>query len=124
LPSPPLFRSSEHGRIRGPDPRWGRPALAVRPRREKDLRGRGILGRGILEARGTATAGTCRTRGHEDEANQMTDGEQPGPAQPIRVFLLDDHDVVPRRARDLRNAEPNITERAAAAPVEPPPVPT
>ena len=39
----------------------------------------------------------------------MTDGERPGPDDPIRVFLLDDHEVVRRGVRDLLDDEPDIT---------------
>ncbi|MFI6654856.1 response regulator [Streptomyces sp. NPDC050523] len=39
----------------------------------------------------------------------MADGEQPGPDGPIRVFLLDDHEVVRRGVRDLLDDEPDIT---------------
>ncbi|MFE0512148.1 response regulator [Streptomyces sp. NPDC058964] len=39
----------------------------------------------------------------------MADGERPGPDSPIRVFLLDDHEVVRRGVRDLLNDEPDIT---------------
>ncbi|MGW6295359.1 response regulator [Streptomyces sp. NPDC055058] len=48
----------------------------------------------------------------------MTDGEQPGPEQPIRVFLLDDHEVVRRGVHDLLNDEPDITVVGEAATVE------
>ncbi|MFF4505036.1 response regulator [Streptomyces sp. NPDC001401] len=39
----------------------------------------------------------------------MADGERPGPDDPIRVFLLDDHEVVRRGVRDLLDDEPDIT---------------
>ncbi|MEV0124495.1 response regulator transcription factor [Streptomyces sp. NPDC050703] len=39
----------------------------------------------------------------------MADGERPGPEDPIRVFLLDDHEVVRRGVRDLLDDEPDIT---------------
>ena len=39
----------------------------------------------------------------------MVDGEQHGTGGPIRVFLLDDHEVVRRGVRDLLNDEPDIT---------------
>ncbi|MER6418259.1 response regulator transcription factor [Streptomyces sp. NPDC001137] len=39
----------------------------------------------------------------------MADGERPGPEGPIRVFLLDDHEVVRRGVRDLLDDEPDIT---------------
>ncbi|GAB7028738.1 response regulator transcription factor [Streptomyces sp. NPDC021749] len=38
----------------------------------------------------------------------MADSEQPGADNPIRVFLLDDHEVVRRGVRDLLNDEPDI----------------
>jgi two-component system response regulator DevR len=38
----------------------------------------------------------------------MADSKQPGPDSPIRVFLLDDHEVVRRGVRDLLNDEPDI----------------
>ncbi|MFF5013130.1 response regulator [Streptomyces sp. NPDC001165] len=38
----------------------------------------------------------------------MADGEQHGPDNPIRVFLMDDHEVVRRGVRDLLNDEPDI----------------
>ena len=38
----------------------------------------------------------------------MADSEQPGAGNPIRVFLLDDHEVVRRGVRDLLNDEPDI----------------
>ncbi|MFE7901020.1 response regulator [Streptomyces sp. NPDC057424] len=39
----------------------------------------------------------------------MADGERPGPDERIRVFLLDDHEVVRRGVHDLLNDEPDIT---------------
>ncbi|MEW1871668.1 MULTISPECIES: response regulator transcription factor [Streptomyces] len=48
----------------------------------------------------------------------MTDGEQPGPGGPIRVFLLDDHEVVRRGVHDLLNDEPDITVVGEAATAE------
>ena len=38
----------------------------------------------------------------------MADSERPGPDSPIRVFLLDDHEVVRRGVRDLLDNEPDI----------------
>ncbi|MET8944064.1 response regulator transcription factor [Streptomyces sp. NPDC004542] len=38
----------------------------------------------------------------------MADSEQPGDGNQIRVFLLDDHEVVRRGVRDLLNDEPDI----------------
>ncbi|MGR3939052.1 response regulator [Streptomyces sp. BRA346] len=38
----------------------------------------------------------------------MADSEQPGADNPIRVFLLDDHEVVRRGVGDLLNDEPDI----------------
>ncbi|MGW2717774.1 response regulator [Streptomyces sp. NPDC001492] len=38
----------------------------------------------------------------------MADAERPGPDGPIRVFLLDDHEVVRRGVRDLLDDEPDI----------------
>ncbi|GAA3494960.1 response regulator transcription factor [Streptomyces prasinosporus] len=48
----------------------------------------------------------------------MADGEQPGPDNPIRVFLLDDHEVVRRGVHDLLNDEPDISVVGEAATVE------
>ena len=45
----------------------------------------------------------------------MADGERPGPDHPIRVFLLDDHEVVRRGVRDLLDDEPDITVVGEAA---------
>ncbi|MFF2202110.1 response regulator [Streptomyces sp. NPDC058145] len=38
----------------------------------------------------------------------MADSERPGPGDPIRVFLMDDHEVVRRGVRDLLTDEPDI----------------
>ncbi|WP_320780603.1 response regulator transcription factor [Streptomyces sp. CRN 30] len=48
----------------------------------------------------------------------MADGARPGPDQPIRVFLLDDHEVVRRGVHDLLSDEPDITVVGEAATVE------
>ncbi|WP_327366055.1 response regulator transcription factor [Streptomyces sp. NBC_01217] len=48
----------------------------------------------------------------------MADRERPGPDNPIRVFLLDDHEVVRRGVHDLLNDEPDITVIGEAANVE------
>ncbi|MFF7645857.1 response regulator [Streptomyces canus] len=48
----------------------------------------------------------------------MADREQPGPDNPIRVFLLDDHEVVRRGVHDLLNDEPDITVVGEAATAE------
>ncbi|WP_328835130.1 response regulator transcription factor [Streptomyces europaeiscabiei] len=48
----------------------------------------------------------------------MAVSEQPGPDTPIRVFLLDDHEVVRRGVRDLLNDEPDITVVGEADTVE------
>ncbi|WP_406163772.1 response regulator transcription factor [Streptomyces sp. NBC_00882] len=48
----------------------------------------------------------------------MADGAQPSPDNPIRVFLLDDHEVVRRGVHDLLNDEPDITVVGEAATVE------
>ncbi|MFF0204873.1 response regulator [Streptomyces sp. NPDC005017] len=48
----------------------------------------------------------------------MADGEQPGPDNPIRVFLLDDHEVVRRGVHDLLDTEPDITVVGEAATAE------
>ncbi|MFH9707039.1 response regulator [Streptomyces luteogriseus] len=48
----------------------------------------------------------------------MADGEQPGTGNPIRVFLLDDHEVVRRGVHDLLNDEPDITVVGEAANAE------
>ncbi|MCK1819444.1 response regulator transcription factor [Streptomyces sp. XM83C] len=39
----------------------------------------------------------------------MADSQRPGPGEPIRVFLLDDHEVVRRGVHDLLNDEPDIS---------------
>ncbi|GAB2782608.1 response regulator transcription factor [Streptomyces chlorus] len=48
----------------------------------------------------------------------MADSERPAPARPVRVFLLDDHEVVRRGVHDLLNDEPDITVVGEAATVE------
>ncbi|MGY0071519.1 response regulator [Streptomyces sp. QTS137] len=48
----------------------------------------------------------------------MADSERPGPDRPVRVFLLDDHEVVRRGVHDLLNDEPDITVVGEAATVE------
>ncbi|MEU6537460.1 response regulator transcription factor [Streptomyces sp. NPDC047000] len=48
----------------------------------------------------------------------MADGQRPGPEGPIRVFLLDDHEVVRRGVHDLLNDEPDITVVGEAGTVE------
>ncbi|QTD96915.1 response regulator [Streptomyces cyanogenus] len=48
----------------------------------------------------------------------MADSEQPGAGNPIRVFLLDDHEVVRRGVRDLLNDEPDIDVIGEAGTVE------
>ena len=48
----------------------------------------------------------------------MADSERPGPDNPIRVFLLDDHEVVRRGVHDLLDDEPDITVIGEAANVE------
>jgi two-component system response regulator DevR len=48
----------------------------------------------------------------------MADGAQPNPDNSIRVFLLDDHEVVRRGVHDLLNDEPDITVVGEAATVE------
>ncbi|MEV0976417.1 response regulator transcription factor [Streptomyces sp. NPDC049915] len=48
----------------------------------------------------------------------MAEREQAGPDNPIRVFLLDDHEVVRRGVHDLLNDEPDITVVGEAATVE------
>ncbi|MEU5592847.1 response regulator transcription factor [Streptomyces sp. NPDC020298] len=45
----------------------------------------------------------------------MADGGQYGPDNPIRVFLLDDHEVVRRGVHDLLDDEPDITVVGEAA---------
>jgi DNA-binding NarL/FixJ family response regulator len=51
----------------------------------------------------------------QNEEHSMADGEQPGPGNPIRVFLLDDHEVVRRGVHDLLDDEPDITVVGEAA---------
>ncbi|MES5824774.1 response regulator transcription factor [Streptomyces sp. RG80] len=48
----------------------------------------------------------------------MADGVRTGTESPIRVFLLDDHEVVRRGVHDLLNDEPDITVVGEAANVE------
>ncbi|QKV97105.1 response regulator transcription factor [Streptomyces sp. NA02950] len=48
----------------------------------------------------------------------MADSEQPGAGSPIRVFLLDDHEVVRRGVGDLLNDEPDIEVIGEAGTVE------
>lgn len=48
----------------------------------------------------------------------MADSERPGPEHPIRVFLLDDHEVVRRGVRDMLDDEPDITVVGEAGTVE------
>ncbi|GGX82635.1 response regulator [Streptomyces anandii] len=48
----------------------------------------------------------------------MADREQAGPETPIRVFLLDDHEVVRRGVHDLLNDEADITVVGEAATAE------
>src|SRR3954470_17339830 len=48
----------------------------------------------------------------------MADGAQPSPDNSMRVFLLDDHEVVRRGVHDLLNDEPDITVVGEAATVE------
>ncbi|MET8247654.1 response regulator transcription factor [Streptomyces sp. NPDC005202] len=48
----------------------------------------------------------------------MADSEQAGSGTPIRVFLLDDHEVVRRGVHDLLDDEPDITVVGEAATVE------
>ncbi|WP_413760587.1 response regulator [Streptomyces sp. MMBL 11-3] len=47
----------------------------------------------------------------------MADSERPGADSPIRVFLLDDHEVVRRGVHDLLDDEPDITVVGEAATV-------
>ncbi|MFF9624636.1 response regulator [Streptomyces griseosporeus] len=47
----------------------------------------------------------------------MADSQRPGPGEPIRVFLLDDHEVVRRGVHDLLNDEPDISVVGEAATV-------
>ncbi|MEU5518900.1 response regulator transcription factor [Streptomyces griseoaurantiacus] len=48
----------------------------------------------------------------------MADSERPGPGDPIRVFLLDDHEVVRRGVHDLLDDEPDINVVGEAATAE------
>jgi two-component system response regulator DevR len=48
----------------------------------------------------------------------MAGSERPGADGPIRVFLLDDHEVVRRGVHDLLNDEPDITVVGEAGTVE------
>lgn len=48
----------------------------------------------------------------------MADSERTDPDSPIRVFLLDDHEVVRRGVHDLLNDEPDITVVGEAGTVE------
>lgn len=48
----------------------------------------------------------------------MADSERPDAVSPIRVFLLDDHEVVRRGVHDLLNDEPDITVVGEAATAE------
>ncbi|GAA2496604.1 response regulator transcription factor [Streptomyces thermolineatus] len=48
----------------------------------------------------------------------MSDSEQPTPDAPIRVFLLDDHEVVRRGVHDLLDSEPDLTVVGEAATAE------
>ncbi|MFJ9722599.1 response regulator [Streptomyces sp. NPDC101209] len=48
----------------------------------------------------------------------MADSRRPGPDEPIRVFLLDDHEVVRRGVHDLLNDEPDISVVGEAATAE------
>ncbi|MET9908159.1 response regulator transcription factor [Streptomyces sp. NPDC006476] len=48
----------------------------------------------------------------------MADSQRPGPEGPIRVFLLDDHEVVRRGVHDLLNDEPDIRVVGEAATAE------
>ncbi|MGV9391248.1 response regulator [Streptomyces olivaceus] len=48
----------------------------------------------------------------------MADTERPGPGNPVRVFLLDDHEVVRRGVRDLLDDGPGITVVGEAGTVE------
>jgi two-component system, NarL family, response regulator DevR len=45
----------------------------------------------------------------EQDRNQVVAKEAAGSAEPIRVFLLDDHEIVRMGVRDLLEAEPGIT---------------
>ncbi|MEV0321366.1 response regulator [Streptomyces sp. NPDC050658] len=48
----------------------------------------------------------------------MMDSEQAAPDRPVRVFLLDDHEVVRRGVRDLLDDEPDLTVVGEAATAE------
>jgi DNA-binding NarL/FixJ family response regulator len=48
----------------------------------------------------------------------MADSERPGTGDPIRVFLLDDHEVVRRGVHDLLSDEPDISVVGEAATAE------
>ncbi|MFF1681533.1 MULTISPECIES: response regulator transcription factor [unclassified Streptomyces] len=48
----------------------------------------------------------------------MADSEHPTPTAPIRVFLLDDHEVVRRGVHDLLDDQPDITVVGEAATAE------
>ncbi|MBE9499972.1 MULTISPECIES: response regulator [Streptomyces] len=48
----------------------------------------------------------------------MADGDRPGPGEPTRVFLLDDHEVVRRGMHDLLDDEPDIDVVGEAATAE------
>jgi DNA-binding NarL/FixJ family response regulator len=48
----------------------------------------------------------------------MADGERPGQDDTIRVFLLDDHEVVRRGVHDLLDDEPDLTVVGEAGTVE------
>ncbi|MHC3472699.1 response regulator [Streptomyces sp. 7R007] len=48
----------------------------------------------------------------------MADSRQHGPDEPIRVFLLDDHEVVRRGVHDLLDDEPDISVVGEAATAE------
>ncbi|WP_354638282.1 response regulator transcription factor [Kitasatospora camelliae] len=48
----------------------------------------------------------------------MADGATGGAAAPIKVFLLDDHEVVRRGVHDLLDSEPDLTVVGEAATVE------
>src|ERR1051325_1192061 len=54
----------------------------------------------------------------QDKEHPMADSERPGPDNPIRVFLLDDHEVVRRGVHDLLDDEPDITVVGEAANAE------
>lgn len=72
------------------------------------VRNRGTGGRGPERA-------PARTR---DKEHGMADSERPGPGDPIRVFLLDDHEVVRRGVHDLLDDEPDINVVGEAATAE------